>query len=169
MKLKNILLVVAIIVVVIIAFTFLVNHQAHPKQDTKAVITNGTNLTEGQNVTVKLMDSNGKPLSGQSISVTVIGNKGGYNQKNLTTDKYGEANITVDNRTIGSCAVKVQYDGNDQYSGCNFTDNIVVNKKPVIKVTTNSTGILGNNTTAKSSSRSSGNANRSAIITTVDK
>ncbi|WP_407431745.1 Ig-like domain-containing protein [Methanobrevibacter sp.] len=168
MKLKNILLVVAIIAVVIFAFTFLMNHQAQPKTDTKVVITNGTNLTEGQNVTVKLMDSNGKPISGQSISVVVLASKGNANQKNLTTDKFGEANITVDNRTIGSCAVKVQYSGNDQYNGCNFTDNIVVNQKPVLKVTTNSTNILGNNTTSKSSSRSSGNANSSVIITTVD-
>lgn len=169
MKLKNILLVVAIIAVVIFAFTFLMNHQAQPKTDTKVVITNGTNLTEGQNVTVKLMDSNGKPISGQSISVVVLASKGNANQKNLTTDKFGEANITVDNRTIGSCAVKVQYSGNDQYNGCNFTDNIVVNQKPVLKVTTNSTNILGNNTTSKSSSRSSGNANSSVIITTEDR
>ena len=162
MKLKNILLVVAIIAVVVFAFTFLMNHQAQPKTETKVVITNGTNLTEGQNVTVKLMDSNGKPISGQSISVVVLASKGNANQKNLTTDKFGEANITVDNRTIGSCAVKV-------YNGCNFTDNIVVNQKPVLKVTTNSTNILGNNTTSKSSSRSSGNANSSVIITTEDK
>ena len=168
MKLKNILLVVAIIAVVIIAFTFLMNHQAHPKQDTKVVITNGTNVTEGQNVTVKLMDSNGKPLSGQKISVVVMGSKGGYNQQNFTTDSYGEANITVDNRTIGSCAVKVQYSGNDQYNGCNFTDNIVVNAKPVLKVTTNSTNILGNNTTAKSSSRSSSYGNNSVVVTTEE-
>ena len=63
MNLKNILLVVAIIVIVAGTFMFLMAHQAHPKHDSKIMMTSADNLTEGDNITLKLTDVNNTPIS----------------------------------------------------------------------------------------------------------
>lgn len=168
MNLKNILLVVAIILVVIAAFTFLMAHQAHPKQDTKIIITNGTNLTEGDNLTLKLTDLNGTPLSGQQLNVTVFDSSGGFNQKMLNTDDNGQVSFKVDNKTIGNCVVKVKYNGNEKFDGCNFTDNIIVNKKVIIPVKINSTNITGYNYTYSNYTKTDSNYYGNSDVITVE-
>lgn len=147
MDFKKFILVIAIVVVVIGAASFLISNQAHPKQDSKVIMTSADNLTEGDNFTVKLTDLNNTPLSNQNISVTIVSGKDGSVQKNLTTDANGEAGFELNDSATGSCAVKVKYAGNEKFNGCNMTKNIVINKKVVIQIPTNSTNILANNTT----------------------
>ena len=145
MNLKNILLVIAIIVVVAGTFMFLMEHQAHPKKDSKIMMTSADNITEGDNITVKLTDANNTPLSNQNINVSIVSGASGSVQKSFTTDGNGQVSIETDNSTTGNCALIVKYGGNDEFDGCNFTDNVIINKK-VIPIKTNSTNILGNNT-----------------------
>lgn len=156
MNLKNIILVIAIIVVVAGTFMFLMAHQAHPKQDSKIIMTSADNLTEGDNITVKLTDANNTPLANQNLNISVVSSSSGSIQKSFTTDSNGEVTLETDNSTTGNCALIVKYGGNDEFGGCNFTDSVIINKK-VVKITTNSTSILGNNTTHTASSNSSGN------------
>jgi lipopolysaccharide export LptBFGC system permease protein LptF len=148
MDFKKFILVIAIIVVVIGTASFLMSNQAHPKQDSKVIITCGDNLTEGDNFTVKLTDLNNTPLSNQNLNITIVSASSGSIQKVVTTDANGEAGFEVNDSATGSCAVKVKYAGNDKFNGCNLTENLVINKKVVIKIPTNSTNILGNNTTS---------------------
>ena len=159
MNFKNIILVIAIIVVVFGAVSFLMAHQAHPKIDSKVIMTSADNITEGDNITVKLTDVNNTPLSNQKLNITIVGSSRGSLQKVLTTDSQGQASLKVDNSTIGNCVIKVKYGGNDKYNGCNFTDTLIINQKVVVKIPTNSTGILGNNSTVTATSNSSYNQN----------
>ena len=147
MNFKNILLVIAIIVVVSGAAMFLMAHQAHPKMDSKVIMASADNITEGDNITVKLTNINNTPLANQNLNVTIVGSSGGFHQKILTTDSQGQASMQVDNSTIGNCVIKVKYGGNDKYNGCNFSDTLIINQKVIIQIPTNSTSIIGNNTT----------------------
>lgn len=156
MNIKNIILVIAIILVVAGTFMFLMAHQAHPKQDTKIMMTSADNITEGDNITVKLTDVNNTPLTNQNLNISIVGGSGGSVLKSLNTDGNGEVTIETDNSTTGSCALVVKYGGNDEFDGCNFTDNLVINKK-VVKVKTNLTNITSNYTTKTASSNSTAN------------
>lgn len=147
MKLKNILLVVAIIIIVIGTFTFLVSHQAHPKADSKIIITSDVNLTEGDSLSVKLTDMNSTPLANQTLNITIFDSSGKVNQQILTTNETGEASFEVDNSTLGNCVVKVKYGGNDEFNGCNFTDNIIINQKVILKITNTTSVVFGQNNT----------------------
>ena len=109
-------------------------------------MTSNATLTEGDNFTVKLTDSNGTPLSNQNINVTIISGSNGSVQKSLVSDANGEAGFEVDTSATGNCAVMIKYAGNDEFNGCNMTENVRIEKKVVV-IDTNSTNILGNNTT----------------------
>lgn len=146
MNFKNVLLVIAIIVVVIGAVSFLMAHQAHPKLDSKLAITSNDTLTEGDNFTVKLTDVNGTPISNQNVTVTIVSTNSGSVQKTLITDENGEAGFEVDDTATGNCAVKVSYGGNDEFNGCNLTQNVKIDKKVIIianitNITSNYTGM----------------------------
>lgn len=154
MNLKNILLVVAIIIIIIGTFTFLFSHQAHPKADSKIIITSDANLTEGDTFSVKLTDMNSTPISNQTLNVTIIDSSGKANQQTLTTNETGEASFEVDNSTLGNCVVKVKYGGNDKFNGCNFTDNIIINQKVILKITNTTSVVFGENNTDQWSTNS---------------
>ena len=64
----------------------------------------------------------------------------------------------------------VKYGGNEKFNGCNFTENVNINKKVIIPIKTNSTFILGNNTTKKSTNTSNSLLNyyQDDIITVED-
>lgn len=138
MNIKNLLLVIAIILVVIGTGVFLMAHQAHPKGDSKIIMITGDNLTEGDNLTVKLTDLNNTPLSGQNLNISIVNGKGQSIQLNLMTDSKGEISFKLNKTVTGSCAVKVKFGGNDKFNGCNFTENLIINEK-VIPIKTNST------------------------------
>ena len=93
MNFKNILLVISIIVVVSGAAMFLMAHQAHPKMDSKVIMASADNITEGDNITVKLTNINNTPLANQNLNVTIVGSSGGSQQKILTTDSQGQASM----------------------------------------------------------------------------
>ncbi len=146
MNFKNILLVIAIIVVVIGAFSFLMSHQASPKTDSKITIASAANLTEGDNVSFQLTDVNGTPIANQTLNVTVFESSGKTFPVLLSTDANGKADFEVNSTMEGQCVVKVKFAGNDKFDGCNATKNIVINKK-VVKINTNSSNILPQNST----------------------
>lgn len=146
MNIKNLLLVIAIILVVIGACVFLMAHQAHPKQDSKIIMTSNDNLTEGDNFTVKLTDLNNTPISNQNLNITIVNGKGQSIQLTLMTDSNGEVSFELNKTVTGNCAVKVKYGGNDEFNGCNFTENLHINEK-IIPIKTNSTMILNRTNT----------------------
>ena len=152
MKFKNILLVIAIIIVVIGTSYFLMLHQADPRQDSQIAITSAANLTEGDTFSAQLTDLNGTPIAGESLNITIFDSSGGVHQMVLTTDERGNVSFEVNGTIEGSCVVKIKFGGNDAFNGCNLTQNVVFNKKvvPVINIT-NITSNLGRNTSSHSS------------------
>lgn len=167
MNVKNLILVIAIILIFSTAFMFLISHQAHPKEDTKIIMTSNANLTEGDNITIKLTDSNGTGLANQKVNVTIMASSGRSNQKVLTTDNSGQANISVDNTTVGNCILNAKYAGDDKFDGCNFTGNVIINQKVIIPVKTNSTNLIRNNTSMIETTTDT-SYNDSNVITVVD-
>ena len=72
MNFKNIVLVVLIILIFAGTFMFLMAHQAHPKDASKIMMTSSDNLTEGDNITVKLTDANNTPLANQVLNFSIV-------------------------------------------------------------------------------------------------
>ena len=157
MNFKNIILVILIIVIFAGTFMFLMAHQAHPKETSKIMMTSADNLTEGDNITVKLTDANNTPLANQVVNFSVVTESSGSVQKSFTTGSNGTVTFKTNNSTTGNCAIIIKYGGNEKFNGCNFTENVNINKKVVIPIKTNSTSILGNNTTKKSTNIYSNN------------
>lgn len=142
MDLKELILVIAIVVVVVGAGIFLMSNMTLPKQDSKIVMASNETLEEGENFTVKLTDLNNTPIPNQSVNITLVSGSSGSIQKTLITDSSGQASFEVDASTKGSCAVKVKYAGNDKFNGCNLTENLKINEKVVI--VQNATNITSN-------------------------
>ncbi|WP_295726173.1 hypothetical protein [uncultured Methanobrevibacter sp.] len=170
MNFKNIVLVILIILIFAGTFMFLMAHQAHPKDASKIMMTSSDNLTEGDNITVKLTDANNTPLANQVLNFSIVSESKGSVQKSFTTDSNGAITFITNNSTTGNCAIMVKYGGNEKFNGCNFTENVNINKKVIIPIKTNSTFILGNNTTKKSTNTSNSLLNyyQDDIITVED-
>ncbi len=172
MNYKNILLVIAIIIVVAGAFLFLMSHQATHKEDSKIAITSAANLTEGDNVSFQLTDINGTPISGQNVNVSIFNSTGGVSQQILTTDANGRVSFETNSTTTGNCVIKIKFGGNDIFNGCNLTQNIVINKK-VIQIV-NNTNITTfnysaqNTHTESSQNYHSGGYNDENVVTVQD-
>ena len=149
MDLKELILVIAIVVVVVGAAIFLMSNMSHPKEDSKIIMTSNATLDDGDNFTVKLTDLNNNPIPDQSINVTIVSASSGSVQKTLVTDKSGQASFEVNSSTKGSCAVKVKYAGNDKFNGCNLSENLKINEKVIIQNVTNITSNFTSNFTNK--------------------
>ncbi len=178
MNFKNILLVIAIIIVVIGAFTFLMSHQASHKIDSKISVTSAANLTEGDNISFQLTDVNGTPIANQTLNATVFESSGKTFPLVLRTDANGKASFQTNSTMAGQCILKIKFAGNDKFDGCNATQNLIINKK-VVKVVTNSSSILPKNSTyqnrsvytttdTNSYSGSSGRSSGSGNVITVE-
>jgi YbbR domain-containing protein len=73
------------------------------KANTKLTVDSMTNST---NLIVSLMDEQGNPVNGTSISVDMKG------INNYTTDSKGQINIPTDNLAPGNYNVKIKFNGN---------------------------------------------------------
>ncbi len=149
MNFKELILVIAIVVVVVGAAIFLMSNMTHPKADSKMIMTSNATLDDGDNFTVKLTDLNNTPIPNQSVSITIVSSSSQSVQKTLHTDKNGQASLEVNSSTKGSCAVKIKYAGNEKFNGCNLTENLKINEKVIIQNLTNNTSNMTSNMTSK--------------------
>ena len=106
MNFKELILVIAIVVVVVGAAIFLMSNMAHPKADSKMIMTSNATLDDGDNFTVKLTDLNNTPIPNQSVSITLVSSSSQSVQKTLLTDKNGQASLEVNSSTKGSVQLR---------------------------------------------------------------
>ena len=89
------------------------------KANTKLTVDSMTNST---NLIVSLMDEQGNPVNGTSISVDMKG------INNYTTDSKGQINIPTDNLAPGNYNVKIKFNGNENYAGSSEETTFIVKK-----------------------------------------
>ena len=93
------------------------------KANTKLTVDSMTNST---NLIVSLMDEQGNPVNGTSISVDMKG------INNYTTDSKGQINIPTDNLAPGNYNVKIKFNGNKNYAGSSEETTFIIKKSSEI-------------------------------------
>ena len=142
MESRNIIIILVIVVVVLAAAVgamFL--SPSHAKEDTKLTITSNKTLYEGDNLTVKLTDINGTPISGESVNVTIIDKDGGSYRASVITNNSGIGVLKLD-QSAGNYSVNCSYGGNENYTGNTDSQKLVileeVVEQPVVQQSTSS-------------------------------
>ena len=95
------------------------------KINTQLNILSQDSLKNGESIQVELKDIQGKPIAGQSVTITYEEN--GQNQNyTVLTDNQGQAFLTLNGESAGQHNIKVNYAGNDKYNGCTAEKTITI-------------------------------------------
>jgi ABC-type Na+ efflux pump permease subunit len=133
MERNNIIIIALIVIIaallVTMVFTMMPNMQ---KQDSKLKFKGNDTLKKGDSIKIKLTDSNGKEISGQSVNVTITDKDKASDYHSVETDENGVGTIKID-KDPGKYKVKVTYDGNDKYKASNATKTITVEEKEEVQ------------------------------------
>ena len=130
MESKNIIIILIVIIVILAAaIGFMVLKPMHAKEPTKIKVDSNKTLYEGDNLSVKLTDLNKTPLSKQKVNITVKDSKGKVvTNKTVKTNSKGKAKLDL-NLKKGKYNVSVSYGGNENYTGNNTTQKLMVKEK----------------------------------------
>ncbi len=130
MESKNIIVILIVIIVILAAaIGFMVLKPMHAKEPTKIKVDSNKTLYEGDNLSVKLTDLNKTPLSKQKVNITVKDSKGKVvTNKTVKTNSKGKAKLDL-NLKKGKYNVSVSYGGNENYTGNNTTQKLMVKEK----------------------------------------
>ena len=130
MESKNIIIILIVIIVILAAaIGFMVLKPMHAKEKTKIKVDSNKTLYEGDNLSVKLTDLNKTPLSKQKVNITVKDSKGKVvANKTVKTNSKGKAKLDL-NLKKGKYNVSVSYGGNENYTGNNTTQKLMVKEK----------------------------------------
>ena len=130
MENKNIIIILVVIIVILAAaIGFMVLKPMHAKEPTKIKVDSNKTLYEGDNLSVKLTDLNKTPLSKQKVNITVKDSKGKVvTNKTVKTNSKGKAKLDL-NLKKGKYNVSVSYGGNENYTGNNTTQKLMVKEK----------------------------------------
>ena len=130
MESKNIIIILIVIIVILAAaIGFMVLKPMHAKEPTKIKVDSNKTIYEGDNLSVKLTDLNKTPLSKQKVNITVKDSKGKVvTNKTVKTNSKGKAKLDL-NLKKGKYNVSVSYGGNENYTGNNTTQKLMVKEK----------------------------------------
>ncbi len=138
MERNNIIIIALIVIIaallVTMVFTMMPNMQ---KQDSKLKFKGNDTLKKGESIKIKLMDANGKEISGQSVNVTITDKDKASDYHSVETDENGVGTIKID-KDPGKYKVKVTYGGNDKYKASNATKTITVEEEEVQETSSSS-------------------------------
>lgn len=114
-----IILMVIIIAILAIGVGFLFS-QEFGKEDCKINIKCEDSLHNGDNITIKLVDSNKTPIANEQIHLCL---KKGNNTKyyNMTTNSNGKGVLTLTDLDDGKYSINVTFDGNSHYKSASKT------------------------------------------------
>ncbi|WP_346661716.1 hypothetical protein [uncultured Methanobrevibacter sp.] len=144
MENKNIIIILIVIIIILAAaIGFTMFNPTHTKQPTKINITSKNTLTEGNNLSLQLTDLNKTALSKQKVNITVKNSKGKVVlNKTVKTNFKGKANLGLDLKK-GKYNVTVSYSGNENYTGNNTTQELIIKEKVVEAQQTSSSSNSG--------------------------
>ena len=141
MEQKNIIVIlVAIIVILAAVLGVMYLQSANAKQPSKIKITSNKTLYEGDDLSIKLTDSNKTPISKQIVNITLTNSKGKVVVDDVVkTDSKGKAKLDL-NLKKGKYSVNVTYGGNENYTGNNTTQKLTI-KGEVVQTETSESSV----------------------------
>ena len=83
-------------------------------------------VNAGDSLVVKLTDSNGNPISNETINIKLTDKDGKTVNKDIKTNSKGKAKYNMDKK--GKYLVECKFNGNDQYASSSVMENVTVNK-----------------------------------------
>ena len=126
-----ILTLVVMMVVIAAAIAAVMFNPAEAKEPTQVNITSDSQQYGGGNVSLVLADLSETPISNQLVNVTIADENGNeIVSDDVKTDSKGEANLDLD-LDEGRYIVNVTFAGNENYTGCNATQNLTIEQNVV--------------------------------------
>ena len=140
MESKNMIIILVVIIVILAAVIgFMVLKPMHAEEPTKIKVISNKTLSEGADLSVKLVDLNKTPLSKEKVNITIKNSKGKIVvNKTVKTNAKGQAKVDL-NLKKGKYTVKATYAGNENYTGNNTTQKLTI-KEEVKETVSESTG-----------------------------
>lgn len=138
MDLNKIIIALVIVLIVLVVAEFLMFNTNFAKEDSKVIVTSGSELNQGDIFSIRLTDLNGTPISNQNVNVTIVDANGGESHHSVVTDANGDGIFSLDVSIKGNCVITVTYGGNEHYDASNITQNIQINEKIVEEQSTSS-------------------------------
>lgn len=150
MENKNIIIILVVIIVVLAAaIGVMLLNPINAKEPIKIKITSDKEQYEGGELSIKLTDLNKTPISKEIVNITITNSKGKVVVDDVVkTDSKGKVKLDLDLKK-GKYNVTVSYGGNENYTGNNTTQKLVIKEEVVEAQVTSS------NSNAESSSQSS--------------
>lgn len=134
MESRNIIIImVAVIVILAAAIGFALLSPSTAKEPTKINITSDMEQYEGGELSIQLSDLNDTAISGEIVNITVTNSSGETVVDDVVkTDSEGNADFDLD-LAEGTYNVTVSYDGNENYTKSNATQELTI-KQEVVEV-----------------------------------
>ena len=142
---KNKIIIIALIVVIVgLLVGIVATMSVVDKTDTNVTYKGKSKITEGDSINLKLTDVNGTPLANQTVNITITDKDNSSDYHSVVTNANGVGKLKLD-KSAGEYTVFINYGGNENYDGSNFTKKIVIEEETVQAETTS--------TSSQSSSR----------------
>ena len=120
---KIIIILLGVIIAILIVGVLVFSEMA--KEDTNLAIA-GNKINVGDSLVVKLTDSKGGAIAGQTISIKIKDKDGTVIDKDITTNSNGNAKFKMEK--TGKYSVECKFNGNGQYSSSSAEGNVSVKK-----------------------------------------
>lgn len=132
MENKNIILILLVIIVILAAVVgILFLNSTSAKEPTKIKITSDKEQYEGGELSIKLTDLNKTPISKQIVNITITNSKGKVVVDDVVkTNSKGKASLDLD-LDEGKYFVNVSFGGNENYTGNNTTQKLIIKEEVV--------------------------------------
>ena len=125
MENKNIIMMLVVIIVVLAAAVGVMFSQQMAKEKSNLKIAD-KKINVGDSLVVKLTDSQGNPISNETVNIKLTYKNGTAIDKKTATNSKGKAKFTMEEK--GKYSVECRFDGNGKYASASITDNITVEK-----------------------------------------
>ncbi|MBQ2666529.1 hypothetical protein [Methanobrevibacter sp.] len=132
MENKHIIIILLVIIVILIAaIGFVLLDPMHAKEPTKIKITSDMEQYEGGELSIILSDLNKTPISNEIVNVTITNSKGKVVLDDvIKTNSKGKGRLDLDLEE-GKYTVIASYEGNENYTGNNTTQDLTIKEEVV--------------------------------------
>ena len=125
MENKNIIIILIVIIIVLAAALGVMFSQQMTKEKSNLTIAD-KKINVGDSLVVKLTDSNGNPISNETINIKLTDESGKSINKDIKTNSKGKAKYKMDEK--GKYSVECKFNGNGQYASSSVLGNVSVKK-----------------------------------------
>lgn len=125
MKKNNILIIVAIILIIALVIGAVILIDSPTKKHSRISITSSSTLNEGDNISVKLTDMNGRPIKNETVNITIFGKDGSINYNSIITNKDGIGILKLE-KSAGKYTNNATFSGNEDYLGNSTSQKFII-------------------------------------------